>query len=528
MTTARPPEKRKTDRPPNQKPVRSKKPAFFATENFEDPVCRAAHAVREAQTKIFAPYSEPGSGFCSQDHDREIAQLCAQTGMTKPQVDNAITAFMCLRDLPKLRALQFEHFRLDLDRIAAVSNGLADLGNNATEEVYAKFDDMLTALFTPQKMNQQLPTKKAITHRMNAMIADFDSTAAYDPKKRKEREEKTTPFGPGEGDISFSIPTSGSGEPGNAYMNVAGDKVKIAAMRAEINATAREHGVDQWEALDMLIFGRVQPTTATIYGYAPLKNGALDPTKAAFIPGFGWTTAAGTEAFNNLASRIVYLEEFKDHAIAGYVAPENVKAFVRGRDGKCIFPGCHVSAWSCQLDHRIPYDEGGQTTAANFYCLCAHHHNMKTDRRAFYIPDPVTGEIIWLFDNGKYTRTEPEGFIGAQVTPTAPRWRASTADIEHRKRKKAHFLAKGHTLIDAYEAGLPRPTDKDPDSGPQSDYLSPITYDETLEAITELEREFNLEFPFRPEPPEPPEAPEAGEEVEEKSPEITFPDTPPF
>lgn len=533
MTTARPPEDRKTDSPPNEhhtdsnsttnnqpekEGARSKKPACFATENFDNATCRAALAIREAQTKIFAPYSEPGYGFCSKDHDREVVQVCTQTGMTKPQVDNAITAYMCLRNLPKLRALQLEYYRLDLERVNAIANGLADLGNNVSDEVYAKFDDMLTALFTPEKMNQQLPTKKAITHRINSMIANFDSTAAYDEKKRKDREEKKEPFGPGEGEISFSVPPSGSGDPSNAYMNVTGDKVEVAAMRAELNAIARENGVDQWDALRLLIFDKVRSTSATIYGYAPMKNGMPDPSKSAFLPGFGWTTGAGTEAFHEMADKIIDLEEYKDHAVAGYIAPDKVKAYVRGRDGTCIFPGCHRSAWSCQLDHRIPYDEGGQTTAANLYCLCAHHHNIKTDRRAFYVPDPVTGEIIWLFDDGTYARTEPAGFIGSQVTPTAPRWRASTADIEHRKRKKAHFLAKGHTLIDAYEAGLPRPTNDEPDfgaeSGTDSEELSPITYEETLEAIAELEKEFNMEFPFRPEPPE-----DEAEEVNGQSPE---------
>lgn len=513
MTVARPPEERQTGPSLNDSQNisastatspdtrQSKKPPFFATEDVDDPICRAGMAVREAQTRIFGPYAESGYGYSSKDHDREVAHVSTQTGMSKSRVDNAITAYMGLRNLPKLLALQFEHHRLDIERVIAVSDGLADLGPHVDDEVYAVFDDMLTALFTPSKMAQQLPSLTCITRRINAMIGDFDSTAGYDAKKRKEREEKPTPFAPGDGEISFTIPPSGSGEPGNAFMNVTGDKVKVAAMRAVINATVRELGVSQWEALDLLIFGRVTPTSATVYGYAPMKNGVPDETKSVFVPGFGWTTAAGTQAFYDLADRVIDLDEVKDHAVAGYVAPDKVKAYVRGRDGKCIFPGCTRSAWSCQLDHRIPYDAGGQTSADNLYCLCAHHHNFKTDRRGFYVPDPVTGEIIWLFDDGTYARTEPEGFIGSQVTPTAPRWRSSTEDIERRKRKKAHFFAKGHTLIDAYEAHLPRPANDESQAKPMTK-AKPMTYEECLEAITELERQFGREFPFRPDPPE--------------------------
>lgn len=521
MTAARPPENNEieTDLPTSDSTrsnaAQSKKQAFFATENPDDPDCRAGMTIRESQTRIFGRYADTDYGPSSKDHDREVAHVSTQTGMSKSRVDNAITAYMVLAHLPKLRALQFQYHRLDIERVAAVSDGLADLGNNVTEEVYAKFDDMLTGLFTPHKMGQQLPSLTAITRRINVMIADFDSTAGYDLKKRKEREEKSKPFAPGDGEVSFDIPRSGSGEPGNAYMNVAGDKVKIAAMRAAINATARAQGVSQWEALDMLIFGDVEPTTATIYGYAPMTNGVPDPKKSVFMPGFGWTTAASTETFHDLADRVIDLEEAKEHTVSGYVAPDKVKAYVRGRDGTCIFPGCTRSAWSCQLDHRIPYDDGGQTNAANLYCLCAHHHNLKTDRRGFYVPDPITGEIIWLFDDGTYARTEPEGFIGTQVTPTAPRWRSSTEDIERLKRKKAHFFAKGHTLIDAYEAHLPRPTNEKTETDQGSD-SAPMTYEECLEAIAELEKEFGMEFPFRPEP---------RKEVEE---ERLVEDAPPF
>lgn len=85
------------------------------------------------------------------------------------------------------------------------------------------------------------------------------------------------------------------------------------------------------------------------------------------------------------------------------------------------------------------------------------------------------------------------------MTPTAPRWRSSTEDFERLKRKKAHFFAKGHTLIDAYEAHLPRPTNEKTEAGQDSD-SAPMTYEECLEAIAELEKEFGMEFPFRPEP----------------------------
>ena len=38
-----------------------------------------------------------------------------------------------------------------------------------------------------------------------------------------------------------------------------------------------------------------------------------------------------------------------------------------------------------------------------------HHHNIKTDGGAFYIMDPRTGDIVWLFDDGRWEYDEPQG-----------------------------------------------------------------------------------------------------------------------
>ncbi|MBD3785318.1 MAG: HNH endonuclease, partial [Micrococcales bacterium] len=45
---------------------------------------------------------------------------------------------------------------------------------------------------------------------------------------------------------------------------------------------------------------------------------------------------------------------------------------VRARDGHCRFPGCHVAARFCDLDHVTPWPSG-PTTAANLACLCRRH-----------------------------------------------------------------------------------------------------------------------------------------------------------
>ncbi|WP_420714527.1 HNH endonuclease signature motif containing protein [Mycobacterium sp. Aquia_213] len=62
----------------------------------------------------------------------------------------------------------------------------------------------------------------------------------------------------------------------------------------------------------------------------------------------------------------------------GYVASRALQDFVRCRDLTCRWPGCDRPAVECDLDHTIPYAEGGPTHASNLKCYCRTHHLVKT------------------------------------------------------------------------------------------------------------------------------------------------------
>jgi hypothetical protein len=62
----------------------------------------------------------------------------------------------------------------------------------------------------------------------------------------------------------------------------------------------------------------------------------------------------------------------------GYTPSAALADFVRCRDLTCRWPGCDHPARDCDLDHTIPYSEGGPTHAANLKCYCRTHHLVKT------------------------------------------------------------------------------------------------------------------------------------------------------
>ncbi|OBI95291.1 HNH endonuclease signature motif containing protein [Mycobacterium sp. 1465703.0] len=62
----------------------------------------------------------------------------------------------------------------------------------------------------------------------------------------------------------------------------------------------------------------------------------------------------------------------------GYLPSKALADFVRCRDLTCRWPGCDRPATECDLDHTIPYVEGGPTHASNLKCYCRTHHLVKT------------------------------------------------------------------------------------------------------------------------------------------------------
>jgi len=60
----------------------------------------------------------------------------------------------------------------------------------------------------------------------------------------------------------------------------------------------------------------------------------------------------------------------------GYVPSKALADFVRCRDLTCRWPGCDQPAVGCDIDHTIPYSQGGRTHAANLKCYCRTHSRL--------------------------------------------------------------------------------------------------------------------------------------------------------
>jgi Domain of unknown function (DUF222)/HNH endonuclease len=71
----------------------------------------------------------------------------------------------------------------------------------------------------------------------------------------------------------------------------------------------------------------------------------------------------------------------------------------------CVFPGCRMPAAQCDLDHRIPWSEGGTTTVDQLVPLCRHDHVVRHRAGWAHNLDP-TGDHQWTSPIGTvYTTT---------------------------------------------------------------------------------------------------------------------------
>jgi len=82
-----------------------------------------------------------------------------------------------------------------------------------------------------------------------------------------------------------------------------------------------------------------------------------------------------------------------------YEPPQSLVDFIVARDRRCRFPGCRQPSRVCDIDHAIPWEEGGQTSKENLGLLCRRHHRMKTHG----------GWKLISFEDGSCEWTSPEG-----------------------------------------------------------------------------------------------------------------------
>jgi hypothetical protein len=108
-----------------------------------------------------------------------------------------------------------------------------------------------------------------------------------------------------------------------------------------------------------------------------------------------------------LRSRLAFLETGTcSHArrAAGYSPPRSLRNLVTIRQRRCAFPGCRRPARRCDLDHTVPYDQGGTTCECNLAPLCRRHHQAK-QAPGWRLTQDQPGVMTWRTPSGRVYET---------------------------------------------------------------------------------------------------------------------------
>ena len=114
-----------------------------------------------------------------------------------------------------------------------------------------------------------------------------------------------------------------------------------------------------------------------------------------------------------------------DLSTDAYRPGKALTALIKARDGRCRFPGCHVSARFCDLDHVTPWPTG-PTAATNLVCLCRRHHRVK-QRPGWGVALDPDGTLTWTDPTGRARATHPVDTLHALTLPAAGSEQVSTA-----------------------------------------------------------------------------------------------------
>jgi hypothetical protein len=121
--------------------------------------------------------------------------------------------------------------------------------------------------------------------------------------------------------------------------------------------------------------------------------------RVAVAPGGGWQITVTVRALAEGGCG-------HDTQAGGYRPPPRLRHLIQVRHRRCVFPGCRRPASQCDLDHTIPFNQGGRTCACNLAPLCRFHHLIK-HALGWRLDQPHPGELVWTSPAGWTYTVQP-------------------------------------------------------------------------------------------------------------------------
>lgn len=248
---------------------------------------------------------------------------------------------------------------------------------------------------------------------------------------------------------------------------------ELAAATPEDGCTHAQRRADALAALAAGgVPGQSAPVVITVLAEAAAVRG--ESAVSGYLPGYG---AVPPAMLRELAARAKVVELPAPALLCAepaYRPSAALARYIRCRDLGCRFPGCTRPAEACDIDHTIPFGDGGPTHPSNLACLCRFHHLVKT----FWVGENgwrevqlADGTIEWTSPGGLVYITrpggaeffpqlaEPTGEIDVEARPSARPGRTLMMPARRRTRaaERAARIAWERGLNEARWAADPPP-----------------------------------------------------------------------
>ncbi len=183
--------------------------------------------------------------------------------------------------------------------------------------------------------------------------------------------------------------------PLSAFLGSSGEPGEVAGHGPVDAATSRDLA-----ALLAASPGTRWCLTLTGPGGRPAAHACAPARPGAGQPALRWAAAACRAKLEMLETGTC---SHARHA-AGYVPSNLLRHLVQVRQRTCFHPGCRRPAVRCDLDHTIPFDQGGRTCECNLAPLCRHHHRCK-QADGWQLTQTKPGQMTWRTPSGRIYQT---------------------------------------------------------------------------------------------------------------------------
>ncbi|MEJ6549367.1 HNH endonuclease signature motif containing protein [Corynebacterium sp. USCH3] len=361
----------------------------WAVEVDAAPAVRAVRRMNQAMVEV-ARLSTPEESADVADHCSRIqAQLALPRGRAEIFCDLGI---LCRR-MPLLSdhldggMLGYDHLRV----LTRATDGV----DHSDAGLVSAVEEALVAALTPRRHGQAVPGPRSLFRRLATAVGEVDKLArpidpdapATDPSLRDQRRVSVDTYDPAATTIAATLHPAEADE----FLTI-------------LDAVCQDRDCSRADGLMHLARGSAT-VSVTLNLYREIDSPSVTTAAGHWLDDF---------ATARFMQQVTHLRVPGHDRVENYVPTEQIRAFVRGRDGSCRFPGCDVPADDCDIDHVRRYDHaapaaGGPTDTRNLQCLCRRHHLLKTMGRW----DPTIAAdatVMWTsIDDGHSHLTEPVG-----------------------------------------------------------------------------------------------------------------------